>query len=394
MKYIQELVLNDFLDFDSIINIQIDFLNLNSRQIEKTNSKILLHVFKAILKNENTIYNSVDLIKKIINDSYLKSMRIIVVPNNKKTDLNLEEMISHSVEKTVDYLIMCKREGVLTNLKVNEKELIKQDDRILICKYIDEIKQSRFLEAEKIILKKISYSIEYASKYIQEPWKELEEKLNKDSSKINFYNYIKLVLIPYLKKKFPNQDPRSLIQKHYPQYENFILNLNYTNSEDYAISLYSKDIIGGRWIEFEKILEEKVKNNNWFTDSEIMDCIDYMINIYPGRWKSIESFFINNKSYNIKNILVHNYIEKKVITEYKENIKTLEDLEKYKNDIQMWDSVLGKAIKIIVFPLNNIIKERNLINYDDREERKKLFSEYFPETFQSDFIFTSLVNFQ
>lgn len=393
MKRIDTLIINDFLDFDSIYNVEIDFLDLNLYQIEKMNSKILLHVFKGILKNENTIYNSSDLIKKIINDSYLKSMRIIVVPNNKKIDLNLEEIISHSIEKTIDYLVMCKREGVLTDLKVNEKELLKQDDRILICKYVDEIKQSRFLEAEHIILKKLAYSIEYASKYIKKPWKELEERLKLSSSKMAFYNYIKLVLIPYFKEKFPNKHVRSLIQKNYPEYEKKILDLNYTNNEDYAISLYAKNIIGGRWIEFEMILEEKVKKNAWFTDSEIMDCIDYMINIYPGRWKSIESFFINNRSYNIKSILVHNYIEKKVITEYQENIKTFEDLEKYKNDIQMWDSILGKAIKIVAIPLYNIIKERNLINYNDREERKKLFLEYFPQSFQNDFIFTSLLNF-
>lgn len=395
MKYIEELLINDTLDFDSIVGIKIDYLNIMNSEIERMDSETSLKIFKAILKNEDNIFNSISLIKKFIDESYSKSVRLIAVPQkNKKIDPNIEEIISHSLEKTIDYLFMCKREGITTNLKINEKELLDDYDKILITKYIDEIKQSRFPEAEDIILTKLGYSIEYASKYIKEPWKELEEKLDESSSKIAIHNYIKSVLIPYFKQKFPNKNLRSLIQKYYPSYENKLMTLDYTTKDIHPVTFYAQEVVSGRWIEFEKDLEERIKEGEWLSGGEISDYLDYMINMYPGRWKAIESFFINFENFISNKILITDYIDKKVISEYKENIKTFNDLVKYKDDIQMWDSLLGKAIKLIVIPLYNIIKERNLINYNDREERKKLFLEYFPQNFKSDFIFTSLLNFE
>ena len=55
MKYIQELILNDYLSSDSLKGVQINEIQLSSYTVFETEPQKLLKIFNIISKNKKTI---------------------------------------------------------------------------------------------------------------------------------------------------------------------------------------------------------------------------------------------------------------------------------------------------------------------------------------------------
>lgn len=375
MKYIKNLILNDYLDSDSLKGIKIKEIN-SEYSISQSKPEQLLKFFNIIMKNKNTIDNGFHVMNMIMSSAHDKLKESIFYKKN--IDPILEEIISSSVERVVNYLILCKKEKFKTNLKVNEKELINTNDPYLIMEYIKEIKKTEFKEAESLILKSANIAIQYCADYIKEPWKELEEQIEKTNDKMLYFNYIYKIIVPFYKKEFKNQKLRSLIQKNYANYENKIMNANYEIENVLPVYTYSKEIIGGRWLEFEKMVEDKINSGRNFNDSDCYDFFEYMFKIYSGRWKIAEPYFINlHKGFpQLKKI--EDYINEKVIPEYKKNLNTFEDLQKYKDEFNMWDKLMNKEIVFIFNPVYMFIKLRDLVYYYDKKIVQNILKEYFP----------------
>lgn len=377
MKHIQELVLNDYLDSDSLKGIKIDEIKLSAYDISQSSPNKLIKISKIVSENKNTIRNSLHVLALIVQNVDQKLTELVLY--QKRTDPVLEQLISLSTFYSVKHLARCKSSKVKTDFKVDEKKLIDGGDPFLIMEYIQEIKKERFIEAEETIVNSISIAIEYCADYIKKPWKELEEKIESRDTKIFYFNYIYKVIVPYYKKEFKGQNIRSLIQKNYSLYEEKIMNGHYERQNTLPVYMYSKEIIGGRWIEFEKMVEDKIKSGKEFNESDTHDFFQYMLEIYPGRWKIAEPYFIKYKKGFNDLKFVEDYINKKVIPEYKQNLNSFEDLEKYKDEFNMWDKLITTREIIFIFnPLYMYIKLRNLVNYYDKKIVQNLFKEYFP----------------
>lgn len=376
MKYIKTLILNRFLDSGSLKGIQIDKIELSYDY----QNKELLGVFYVVLKNENDINNSNELIDSIFSRARTELLRLIL--DKKPIDPYLEEIISNSIEKSIKYIKLINEYNVKTEFKIDEKKIIEKDNSKFAFDYVEHFTKKRSPNIEHIILKDIEIAIKYCSFYMKEPWEELEKKIEESNNRIHYNQYAVLVLERYYKKNFPGQNIRSLIQKNYPFYEEQLINGFYKKEEVAPIYSYAFQIIGGRWLEFEKMVEDKINSGGNFEEDECYDFLYYMLKIYPGRWRIAEPYFIIfKKGYqdiaNLKNI--QDYIEKKVIPEYKQNIKTFEDLQNYKDEFNMWDRLLrGREIVFIVNPVYTFIKLRDLVYHYDKKIIQNLFKEYFP----------------
>lgn len=376
MKYIKTLILNHFLDSDSLKGVEIGKIELSYFY----QNKELLGVFYVVLKNENHINNSKELIDSIFLRAETELLRLIL--DKKPIDPYLEEIISNSIEKSIKYIKIINEYKVKTEFKIDEKNIIEKDNSKLAFDYVEYFIKKRSPNIEHIILKDIQNAIKYCSSYIKEPWKELEKKIEESNDRVHYNKYAILVLQKYYKKNFPGQNIRSLIQKNYPFYEEKLINGFYKKEEVAPIYSYAFEIIGGRWLEFEKMVEDKINSGGNFEEDECYDFLYYMLKIYPGRWRIAEPYFIIfKKGYqditNLRNI--QDYIEQKVIPEYKKNIKTFEDLQNYKDDFNMWDRLLkGKEIIFIVNPVYTLIKLRDLVYHYDKKIIQNLFKEYFP----------------
>lgn len=376
MKYIKELVLNDYLDSYSLKGIEIDEINLSAYVIFEMEPKKLLKFFNIMKENKETIKKSSHLLAIILSTTGRRLFEFILY--KKKTDLILEEIISNSIYETLKHIINCKKLKIKTDFKVDEKKIIDSNDPYLIIEYIKQIKNSRFPEAESMILKSTDAAIQYCADYIKEPWKELEEQIENTNDKMLYFSYIYNIIVPFYKKEFKGQKLRSLIQKNYANYENKIMNANYEIENVLPVYTYSKEIIGGRWLEFEKMVEDKINSGRNFNDSDCYDFFEYMSKIYSGRWKIAEKYFINLHKGFPKLKKLEDYISEKVIPEYEKNLNTFEDLQKYKDEFNMWDKLMNREIIFIFNPVYLFIKLRNLVYYYDKQIVKNLFKEYFP----------------
>jgi hypothetical protein len=376
MKYIKTLGLNQFLNPDSLKGIKIGEIKLGLYEVYYAKPKELLSFLNIILKNEDNIGKSTDLINLIIRSSCDRSLEFI--RNKKEVDPYLEKIISYSIDESVKYMRFIKEYKTNSNFKINENQLIENDSSKLILEYIRKIKNKRFPEAEHIILKNINDAIEYCYFYMREPWKELEKKIEDTNIKTFYFDYIYKVIVPYYKRNFPRENLRSLIQKNYPLYEKQIMIGIYQKENVYPIYTYAKEVIGGRWIEFESMIENKINSGEIFYGPECDDFFYYMLKIYPGRWKIAEPYLIDLKKGYPKLNNLQDYINDKVIPEYKKNLETFEDLEKYKDEFNMWDKLLDNEIVFIYNPVYMFIKLRDLINHRDKQTVKKIFKEYFP----------------
>lgn len=376
MKYIQKLILNDYLDSNSLKGIKIKEIKF-SESVYEIKTELLLKKFNIIEINKNTIDNSIFIMNMIMSSAYEKLKESVFYRKN--IDPILEQIISNSVERTINYLIFCKKEKFKTNLKIDEKKLINTNDVSLIMEYIKEIKKTEFKEAEPLILNSVYQAIDYCQDYIQKPWKELEKRIEDENEKMLYFNYIYKVIFPYYKKEYPGQDIRSLIKKNYSLYEEKIMNGYYERNNTLPVYIYSKEIIGGRWIEFEKMVEDKIKSGKNFNESDTHDFFQYMLEIYPGRWKIAEPYFIEHKKGFNDLKLLEDYINKKVIPEYKKNLNSFEDLQKYKDDFNMWDKLITTREIIWIFnAVYLFIKLRDIVYYYDKKIVQNLFKEYFP----------------
>ena len=381
MKYIQQLVLNDHLNSDSLKGVQINEIQLLSYTIFETEPQKLLKFFNIIFKNKDTIKNGPHLLAKIISTTGRRLSEVILY--QKKTDSILEEIISNSIYEIIKHILNCKKFQIKTNLKIDEKKIIEKEDPFLIIEYIREIKKERFIEAEEKILNSTNLAIQYCAEYIKEPWKELEKKIEDTNVKMLYFDYIYKIIVPFYKKKFKGQNIRSLIQKNYPDYEKQIMNAIYQIENILPVYTYSKEIIEGRWLEFEKMVEDRIKSGGNFNRDDCHDFFSYMSNIYPGRWKTAEPYFINLKEGYPLLKKFEDYINQKVIPEYKEKLKTFEDLEKYKDEFNMWDKLMEREIIWIFNPVYTFIKLRDLVYHYDKKIVQKLFKQYFPLNYKN-----------
>lgn len=382
MKYLKNLILGDFLNYQSLNEIKIDKIELHSYQILEIEPEKLLKIFNIISKNKKTISNGAHLLTIILSKTGERLRDLIVY--NKKTDPILEEIISNSIYETVNHISNCERFKIKTDFKIDENKIIEKQDPYLVIEYIREIKKSRFPAAEPMLLKSPEVAINYCAKYIKEPWKELEKEIEKTNTKMLYFNYIYDVIFPYYKKQSKDKNIRSIIKQNYPLYEKKIMTGFYKKEIVLPVYTYATEIIGGRWLEFEKMVEDEIKSTGYFQEDARYDFFYYMLKIYPGRWKIAEPYLFNfTTSFFERTVLeirnYENYINEKVITEYKEKIKTFEDLQKYKDEFNMWDKLLqGREIIFIFNPVYMLIKLRNLVNYHDKKIVKDLFKEYFP----------------
>ena len=376
MKYIQELILNDFLDSDSLKEIKINEIKLSEYAISQSKPEKLIKISKILLENKNTISNSPHLIALIMRNTDQKLSELVLY--QKRTNPILEQLISPSIFYSVNHLSRCKNSKVKTDFKIDEKKLINEKDPFLIMKYIQEIKKERFIEAEEMILNSISVATQYCADYIKQPWKELESKIESRNDKMSYFDYIYKIIVPFYKKEFKGQNIRSLIQKNYPLYEKQIMTAIYQIENILPVYTYSKEIIGGRWLEFEKMVEDRIKSGGNFNRDDCHDFFSYMSNIYPGRWKIAEPYFINLKEGYPLLKKFEDYMNQKVIPEYKEKLKTFEDLEKYKDEFNMWDKLMKREIIWIFGPVYMFIKLRDLVYHYDKKIVQNLFKQYFP----------------
>ena len=382
MKYIHELVLSEFLNPDSLKEIQINEVKLTHYDIYQIKPQKLLKIFNIISKNKKTISNGPYLLTLILSKTSDRLRDLTLY--DKKTDPILEEIISNSIYESVKYISNCEKFKIKTDFKIDENKLIEKQDPFLIVEYIQQIKKSRFSAAEPMLLKSPELAIYYCAEYIEEPWEELEKEIEKTNNKILYFNYIDKIIVPYYKKQFKGQNLRSLIQKNYPKYEKQIMTGEYKKEKILPVYTYAKEIIGGRWLEFEKMVEDKINSGEKFENDESYDFFNYMFKIYPGRWKIAEPYLFNFKidffEGNMSEIRNYeDYIEQKVIPEYKEKIKTFQDLQKYKDEFNMWDRLLqGREIVFIFNPIYTLIRLRDLVNHYDKKIVKDLFKEYFP----------------